>query len=429
MSASTKLPLELGFAVSGEVQEPAGPGPFIRAAEALRRRADAWFPERQILIRGPGNVSALHFSQRAQLLGAAAIICTAVALAATSIGMVLSYRAEARIAQNTAQLQNALTAAQAQAAQAQAAYQAAAAQRDQAVAQAQRARDAAIAQAMQARDAAIAQADRARDAAIAAASQARDAAIARANSVAAGSDAALNGLINQTQSTMGQVESVIKSTGLDPSRFGVLPAAAGASDSSSIGLPVVITPATPLPGAAAPEAAATASLAVPTGLTQDAARRADLLIADLKRLQTLGDVLAQMPLSSPTAQAIVSSGFGFRADPFTGAPEFHVGIDLPGPIGAPVYATAPGTVTFAGVMTGYGNLITIDHGYGFSTRYSHLDKIMVKLGAKVTLHQEIGLMGNTGWSTGPHLLYETRVDGQPQNPLNFIKVNPYDVQN
>jgi murein DD-endopeptidase MepM/ murein hydrolase activator NlpD len=125
---------------------------------------------------------------------------------------------------------------------------------------------------------------------------------------------------------------------------------------------------------------------------------------------------------------MISSGFGMRADPWTGAPEFHVGIDLPGPVGAPVYATAPGVVTYAGGSTGYGNLITIDHGYGLSTRYSHLYKILVKLGESVTLHEEIGLMGNTGWSTGPHLLYETRVDGQPENPLNFIKVNPYDVQ-
>jgi murein DD-endopeptidase MepM/ murein hydrolase activator NlpD len=382
----------------------------------MRRRVDAWCPERQILIRGPGNVSALHLSQRAQLATAAAIVCVAAALAVTSVGMVLTVRADLRSVRDSAALQTALTASRAQAAQARAAYQAATMQRDIAVAQAVHARDTAIAEAMQARDSAIAKADQARDAAVTAARQAQSLAIARENSVAAGSTAALDGLINQTQSTMGQVESVIKSTGLDPSRFGVAAADPGAAPSAAAGLPIVITPATMAPAPAVPGAVSpAANRAVPAGLSQDAARRADLLIADLKRLQVLGGVLAQMPLSSPTAQAIVSSGFGFRADPFTGAPEFHV--------------TAPGTVTFAGVMTGYGNLITIDHGYGFSTRYSHLDKILVKLGAKVTLHQEIGLMGNTGWSTGPHLLYETRVDGQPQNPLNFIKVNPYDVQN
>ena len=77
---------------------------------------------------------------------------------------------------------------------------------------------------------------------------------------------------------------------------------------------------------------------------------------------------------------------------------------------------------FAGIETGYGEIVEIDHGYGFSTRYSHLDKILVHPGDKVALHQEVGLMGNTGWSTGPHLLYETRVDGEPINPLNFLKV-------
>jgi murein DD-endopeptidase MepM/ murein hydrolase activator NlpD len=339
--------------------------------------------------------------------------------------VVVSCRAEARIAQSTARLQAQLASVEAADAAERLAYQKAAEQRD-----------IAVAQAMRARDNAVAQANHARDAAVAAALAARDLAVARADSVITDSNLALDGLIKQTQSTVGQVETVIKSTGLNPDELArqavtirMVPGAPSPDEAGlglpAVGLPVVITPAGPEATAGAPDA----PIAVPAGLPTDAERRAALLVADLKRLQALGTVLAQLPLSSPTAQAIVSSGFGMRADPFTGAPEFHVGIDLPGPIGAPVYATAPGTVVFAGVSTGYGNLVTIDHGYGLSTRYSHLDKILVKVGAQVTLHQEIGLMGNTGWSTGPHLLYETRVDGQPQNPLNFIKVNPYDVQN
>lgn len=420
MSASTKPPLGFAFEADRETQEAAGPGALTSAAAGLRRRADAWFPDRQILIRGPGNVSALHLSQRAQLLAAAGIVMVLAALAGTSIGIILSCRAESRIAQTTARLQSELAFEQAANAQARLAYQKAAEQRDIAVAQADHARDTAIAAA-----------DHARDTAVAAAQAARDLAVARADSVVAGSTQALDGLIRQTQSTVGQVESVIKSTGLNPDELARqsvtvtappmpgLPPLPGATSM----LPVIITP-----GSAA-SAGPDANIAVPAGLPEDAQARAALLIANLKHLAALGALLAQMPLSSPTAQAIVSSGFGMRADPWTGAPEFHVGIDLPGPIGAPVYATAPGIVVFAGVSTGYGNLITIDHGYGLSTRYSHLDKILVKQGARILLHQEIGLMGNTGWSTGPHLLYETRVDGEPQNPLNFIKVNPYNVQN
>ena len=108
---------------------------------------------------------------------------------------------------------------------------------------------------------------------------------------------------------------------------------------------------------------------------------------------------------------------------FIVANRLHIGLELG-------FFHGVSTAYLAGALQdlGSGNLITIDHGYGLSTRYSHLYKILVKVGETVTLHEEIGLMGNTGWSTGPHLLYETRVDGQPENPLNFIKVNPYDVQ-
>ena len=93
MSASTKPPLGFEFEASGEPAEDQGPGPFARAAAALRRRADTWFPHRQILIRGPGNVSALHLSQRAQLCAAAAIAIMLTVLAGTSIGVVVSCRA------------------------------------------------------------------------------------------------------------------------------------------------------------------------------------------------------------------------------------------------------------------------------------------------------------------------------------------------
>ncbi len=379
--------------------ETALPSKLARAGFAVRRWADRTFPDRQILIRGPGNVAALRASQRAQLLGAGAACALLVALGITSAGLVVAWRAEARAAHDAARLYQSLAAAQEAAVRAQAQYQAAA-----------RARDLAVAQADITRDIAVAQAERARDAAVAQARQARDAAIARANQLSASNNAALNGLIQQTQSTVGQVEAVIKSTGLNPDRLANEAGAPAAAPLMSPNIPAAV-------------------LVTPGGVPNRAGAQAALLVGELARLRALGAVLAQIPLSSPTAQAIVSSGFGMRADPFTGAPEFHVGIDLPGPIGAPIYATAPGIVTFAGPSTGYGNLITIDHGYGLSTRYSHLDKILVKAGAAVTLHQEIGLMGNTGWSTGPHLLYETRVDGQPRNPAHFIKVNPYDVQN
>jgi len=252
-------------------------------------------------------------------------------------------------------------------------------------------RDEAVARMTSLRDEAVAQVVAQTAQALADANAKRDAALAQVKALAAANAAQLQALDAQTQAAIGQVQTIMKATGLDPDRL-------------------------------AREAPAAAP-AIPDGSTRD-----DALLNDLTRLDELGAVLGQMPLASPVAEISVTSPFGFRPDPWTGVREFHVGVDLRGPVGTPVYATAPGVVTYAGGMTGYGNIITIDHGYGLSTRYSHLEKMLVKVGDTVTLHQEIALLGNTGWSTGPHLLYETRVDGQPENPFNFMKVADDNVQ-
>ncbi len=115
-----------------------------------------------------------------------------------------------------------------------------------------------------------------------------------------------------------------------------------------------------------------------------------------------------------------TSGFGYRRDPFTGRIKMHEGLDIAGPIGTPVYATADGVVIKAEWHHGYGKLVEIDHGYGYHTRYGHLSQIYVHVGQKVRRGQKIGAMGNTGRSTGPHLHYEVRVGGVPQNPIKYI---------
>jgi len=142
---------------------------------------------------------------------------------------------------------------------------------------------------------------------------------------------------------------------------------------------------------------------------------------DIDRLQALTRVLQRMPLSRPVDKIAVSSPFGYRLDPFTGAPSMHEGIDLEGPLGTPVMATAPGVVTFSGMRAAYGGLVEIKHGDGLMTRYSHLERELVQVGDHVALHQEIGLMGSTGRSTGSHLYYEVWVNGVTQNPANFMK--------
>ena len=147
--------------------------------------------------------------------------------------------------------------------------------------------------------------------------------------------------------------------------------------------------------------------------------------ASLDEMRTLSSAAEKIPLAVPTRNTARSSGFGVRFDPFTGRPAFHSGLDFAGAFSTPIYATAPGVISFTGVRTGYGNTIEIDHGGGFKTRYAHLQAIAVGVGQRVAVGQRIGAMGSTGRSTGPHLHYEIWVDGKPQNPDRFLRAGEY----
>jgi murein DD-endopeptidase MepM/ murein hydrolase activator NlpD len=137
--------------------------------------------------------------------------------------------------------------------------------------------------------------------------------------------------------------------------------------------------------------------------------------------QELTSTLASVPLHKPLIGAIeISSPFGVRIDPFLGIPELHTGVDLRGAMAEPVHATAAGTVTVAGWTGGYGNMVEINHGNGLATRYAHLSEINVAVGQKVRSGQVVGRLGSTGRSTGPHLHYETRIDGKPVDPRRFL---------
>src|SRR3546814_421307 len=103
----------------------------------------------------------------------------------------------------------------------------------------------------------------------------------------------------------------------------------------------------------------------------------------------------------------------------------YKGIDIPGPVGTPIYATADGIVSRSGRAGGYGNLIEINHGDGISTRYGHMSKLIVEPNQRVRRGQVIGLMGSTGRSTGSHLHYEVRIDGEAVNPVPFVKSGDY----
>ena len=141
-------------------------------------------------------------------------------------------------------------------------------------------------------------------------------------------------------------------------------------------------------------------------------------------IQNKEKMLASVPSIMPVDRNRIkfSSGFGWRRNPFSRAgSQFHPGIDLAGKVGTPIYATGDGVVTDPlGSMTGYGNVIVIDHGFGFKTLYAHLSKKLVKEGEVVKRGQVIGLLGNTGPSTGPHVHYEVIRNGQKVNPINYI---------
>lgn len=159
-----------------------------------------------------------------------------------------------------------------------------------------------------------------------------------------------------------------------------------------------------------------------SGLSQLMNDRNDKLLALESMLMQVQLNKRMFPSVAPVHTGWMSSNFGWRIDPFTGKEAMHEGVDFVVPVGTPVYASAGGIVTYAALNhSGYGNMVEIDHGNGIITRYAHNSKLLVKVGQMVKRGQEISLSGDTGRSTGPHLHFEVRYKGVPQNPVRFLK--------
>ncbi len=137
-----------------------------------------------------------------------------------------------------------------------------------------------------------------------------------------------------------------------------------------------------------------------------------------KSSDRLSHIPAIQPISGNNLKKM-ASGYGRRTDPIYGTVKMHEGMDFACDIGTPVYATGDGTIKSAKWHSGYGNVIEIDHGFGYTTRYAHMSKFQVSTAQKVKRGDLIGYSGNTGKSTGPHLHYEVRLRGVPQNPVNY----------
>jgi murein DD-endopeptidase MepM/ murein hydrolase activator NlpD len=144
------------------------------------------------------------------------------------------------------------------------------------------------------------------------------------------------------------------------------------------------------------------------------------IVADMiARIRGLAKTL---PLSTPLEHYQLGSRFGPRRDPFNGRPAFHTGLDFDAAYMSPVYASAPGIVTYAGYRGAYGKVVEIDHGNGITTLYGHMHRYTVSVGQRVEAHTQIGLLGSTGRASGPHVHYEVIVNGQPQDPGKFMEL-------
>lgn len=163
---------------------------------------------------------------------------------------------------------------------------------------------------------------------------------------------------------------------------------------------------------------------IPAPMPRKESRLNIALIGLNQRLDKLYDLTAlqnALPIGKPISRIRVTSPFGAREDPFQGVPARHEAVDLGGMTGEPIYTTAPGKVIRAGRWGWYGNMVEIDHGLGFRTRYAHMDKILVTKGDAVRAGDQIGTVGSTGRSSGSHLHYEIRVRGYAVDPMSFMK--------
>ncbi|MDF2601772.1 MAG: murein DD-endopeptidase MepM [Methylobacterium brachiatum] len=207
-------------------------------------------------------------------------------------------------------------------------------------------------------------------------------------------------VVERAGDTVRRLRGLIGRTGLDPDRLDR--AAAGGT-----GGPLVPLGPDMLDGA---------------GVANGFASNLDLARRTLGDGERLHQLVAALPLGRPTrGEPVVSSPFGTRLDPFTRGLALHTGLDLRAESGEPARATAPGRVSAADYAGGYGNMVEVDHGHGVVTRFGHLARILVRPGQRVAAGDVVGLVGSTGRSTGAHLHYETRIDGEPVDPQRFLE--------
>ena len=357
---------------------------------------ERWFPPRQILIQGPQHTVVVRLGRRVQVATVALFLLTSLGFVASIAAAAWSHFTINQMAEDVAELRSTSEVETARAAGDRERLHRLAPELAQCSSERDRAAGTAFSRSMTVAE---------QKAAIARLIAERDQALAERDSAVAANRDMLLTLDARTQSTIAEVERIIASTGLEPGRV--------------VRLPAMHARNAPRGGPFVPWREVRA-VERPTG-----AETLDGVASGLDRLQALRDGLKHLPLASPVTQVVISDGFGYRRDPFTGNPAMHEGLDLRGTYDGPVYATAAGIVSFAGWKSEYGRMVEVDHGAGLVTRYAHLSRILVKPGEAVELHRKVGTIGATGRATAAHLHYEVRVDGRARNPVSFLKADRY----
>jgi murein DD-endopeptidase MepM/ murein hydrolase activator NlpD len=382
---------------------------ILRQGTAPKRvnRLERLFPPRQFLVRGSSRTGVLTLSTRLQAGAAATASVLVVGVLAVAIGAAWTHRTADQLAHEKETWRRTAALESARAAADRDRFARLAPELARSLADRDRAAEAADA-------AGQSLAEKRHDLERLASERAhvaleRDRAVAERDAALAANRELLRQLDVETRHTIAEVERIIAATGLDLARATRAVAAPGTAEPQS-------RPA-PRGGPFIRWREEFASLGAPE------MRRLDGVAFGLDRLRDLGDFLARLPLASPLPAIDVTSGYGFRLDPFSRFAAMHEGLDMRAASNTEVRATAAGLVQFAGWKAEYGYTVEIDHGFGIVTRYAHLSHIAVREGEPVKLRQALGTIGATGRTTGQHLHYEVRVDGRARNPMNFLRVD------
>jgi murein DD-endopeptidase MepM/ murein hydrolase activator NlpD len=380
-----------------------------RFARLARWLADQ-FPERHFYVRSGGEIHSFVLSTQKQLSIAAVSTATAawlgVSTAAFVVGLFTSSHSQTQIAEIQAKYERWIADRQARLNSAVSQLEASSSSMDE-IASTMERRQSALAMLLTAAGGAPGS-SRALAPIVVRGGASRGTAVQRIEAVRESQERLIEAAGSFAKNRADRLRMAFRLAGLDPALY------SGRSD--ALGGPLI-------------EAKDPRALAAVLDVDEDFARRIQAAARDLSDMRGLSDTAAVLPLGRPAGEAVESSPFGVRIDPFTGQPAFHPGQDFAGGFMSPVEATAPGVVSFTGLRSGYGQTVEIDHGRGFKTRYAHLASISVSVGQHVALGQRLGAMGDTGRSTGTHLHYEVWVDGRPQNPLRFLKAGDYVQQN